>query len=79
MRAKGGLERAVALYTKALTIDPSMVDTRSNLGVAYIFQRQYANAVRELTGALALQPDHVGARQNLALGEAALARGHLPK
>jgi len=64
--AAGRYEEAVKEYRHVLQIDPTLIEARVNLGLAYHSLGQYRSAIAELEKVVREQPDLVGA--NLFLG-----------
>ena len=62
----GRTDEARALYEKALTLDPGLVDALNNLGFIYLRKMDYASAVKYFEKAVRLKPDYVDAYYNLA-------------
>jgi lipopolysaccharide biosynthesis regulator YciM len=62
-------EAAIPEFRKVLTLDPSNVDARGNLGVLLFFQGRYADAVPELREALRQKPDLWKIQALLGMGE----------
>lgn len=65
------LDRAIALYERALFLRPDSVDVHNNLGVAVMALGRIDDAVAHYERALALDPDHVSAHTNLGIALAA--------
>jgi tetratricopeptide (TPR) repeat protein len=63
--SKGQWEQAKQQYHQALTLNPSLVEARNNLGNLYIRQRQLTAAIGEFQAALAVDPHYAIARNNL--------------
>ena len=65
--SRGHWEAAVEAYTKALRIDPTLVEAQTNMGMAYYFHRNIPAAVSALEQALDMQPDRIDAAHGLGL------------
>lgn len=63
---KGELELAAREYERALRKDKKLVQARINLGNVRVANREYREAMEEYREALALQPGHPEAANNLA-------------
>lgn len=63
---KGELELAAREYERALRKDDTLVQARINLGNVRVAKREYREAKEEYRKALALQPGHPEAANNLA-------------
>lgn len=59
--------RAMALFQKALKLDPGNVSVRMNLGVSYLRYRQLGSAAVQFERVLKLVPDHADALLHLAV------------
>lgn len=68
--------QAIPLYRKALAADPDNAELHAALGYAYLKERQYEPASRELLAAINLDPANVEAYNHLA--SALYLSGHLP-
>jgi tetratricopeptide (TPR) repeat protein len=62
---KGRWEEARGYYLQALTLNPTLVEARNNLGALYIRQRQLPAAIDEFQAALRLDPHYAMVRNNL--------------
>ncbi|MBK5255061.1 MAG: sulfatase-like hydrolase/transferase [Vicinamibacteria bacterium] len=65
---------AVATFEKALGLDPTNAQAKSNLGTVYLMTRDYARARQLMAEALALDPEV--SRAHNALGVIAFETGH---
>ena len=65
--SRGHWEAAVGAYTKALRIDPELVEAQTNMGMAHYFHRNIPAAVGALEQALDMQPDRIDAAHGLGL------------
>ena len=63
---EGQLEQAEALYKKVLEIDPHHLASLNNLGVIFMQQNRYREAIASFTEALDKQGSYVDAHYNLA-------------
>jgi tetratricopeptide (TPR) repeat protein len=63
---EGQLDQAQALYTKVLEMDPHHVASLNNLGVIYMQQNKYREALDCFNDALDRQSNYVDAHYNLA-------------
>jgi tetratricopeptide (TPR) repeat protein len=63
---KGELEEAKALYKKVIKIDPRHVSALNNLGVIFMNQKMYKQAVASFNEALHIRHNYVDAHYNLA-------------
>jgi tetratricopeptide (TPR) repeat protein len=76
--SKGQWEQAKQYYRQALTLNPTLVEARNNLGNLYVREHQMAAAIGEFQAAIALDPNYAIVRNNLGsayflIGEEALA------
>ena len=62
---KGQWEEAKGYYRQALTLNPSLVEARNNLGTLYVRQRQLTAAIEEFQAAIRLDPHYAMVRNNL--------------
>ena len=62
-------DAAIPEFRSALTLDPSNIDARGNLGVLLFFQGNYKEAIPELREALRLKPDLWKIQALLGMGE----------
>ncbi|MBW1613687.1 MAG: hypothetical protein B6I32_06020 [Desulfobacterium sp. 4572_20] len=62
----GRLEKAQRLYKQALALEPGNVFVLNNLGVIYIQQRNYSEAINSLESAIRLKPKYADPYYNLA-------------
>jgi tetratricopeptide (TPR) repeat protein len=67
LHQSGDLEGAIREYQAVLSINPSRIDARSNLGAAYARLGRYEEAIREYKQALLLDDQNAIIRFNLAL------------
>lgn len=65
-RRSGLLQEALDAALAAIRLSPQDPEAHYNLGVIYMTANRFAQAAQSYQQALALKPDHVGARQNLA-------------
>lgn len=63
---EGRLYQAEALYKKVLKIDPQNLAAMNNLGVVYMNQNKYKQAIGSFNEALNIRHDYVKAHYNLA-------------
>jgi tetratricopeptide (TPR) repeat protein len=75
---KGQWEDAKRHYRQALTLNPTLVEARNNLGTLYVRQQQLSAAISEFQAAIRLDPNYAMVRNNLGsayflIGEEALA------
>ncbi|PKN83566.1 MAG: hypothetical protein CVU51_12175 [Deltaproteobacteria bacterium HGW-Deltaproteobacteria-1] len=63
---EGQLEQAEALYKKVLEIDPHHLASLNNLGVIFMQQNKYREAIASFNDALDKQSNYVDAHYNLA-------------
>ncbi|MDP2853175.1 MAG: tetratricopeptide repeat protein [Smithellaceae bacterium] len=63
---KGKLEEAKALYKKVIKADPRHVSALNNLGVIFMNQKMYKQAVGSFNEALHVRSNYVDAHYNLA-------------
>jgi tetratricopeptide (TPR) repeat protein len=59
-------EFAISCFRKVVEIEPDSVEARNNLGVAYMFAKEYSNAEETYLEALQFKPDHLQTLKNLA-------------
>ena len=64
---RNNIERAIALYQKANSLNPNLIENRANLGIAYVKTKQLDKALGELGIALQLNPNHLGSLNNLGI------------
>ncbi len=62
----GRLQDSKRLYQETLKVDPGYVEALNNLGVIYIYERDYREARIILEKAIRLKPDYVDPYYNLA-------------
>ena len=62
---KGQWEEAMGLYRQALTLDPTLVEARNNLGTLYVRQQQLTAAIDEFRAAIRVEPNYAMVRNNL--------------
>lgn len=65
-QSKGDLEEAKALYKKVIKADPRHVSALNNLGVIFMNQKMYEQAVASFNEALHIRHNYVDAHYNLA-------------
>jgi tetratricopeptide (TPR) repeat protein len=63
--SRGQWEEATRQYHWALSLNPTLVEARNNLGTLYIRQQQLAAAIDEFQSAIRLDPNYAVARNNL--------------
>jgi tetratricopeptide (TPR) repeat protein len=63
--SKGQGEEAKRYYRQALTLNPTLVEARNNLGALYVRQQQLTAAIGEFQTAIRLDPNYAIARNNL--------------
>ena len=63
---KRDVENAILNYRQALAIRPNFAEAHSNLGTAYLFQGNFAAAIREFETTLTLAPRSAPTLNNLA-------------
>jgi tetratricopeptide (TPR) repeat protein len=76
--SKGQGEEAKRYYHQALTLNPTLVEARNNLGTLYVRQQQLTAAIGEFHTAIRLDPNYAIVRNNLGsayflIGQEALA------
>jgi len=71
--AISGTQRSLALYVRALELDPSRPESHCNLGTLLFELRRVEEAVQCYRSALQLQPSHAPAHLNLAVAAAPAA------
>ncbi|OCR02463.1 TIGR03032 family protein [Oscillatoriales cyanobacterium USR001] len=64
---QGNLEAAMQQYQKCLELKPDYLMARYNLGVVYLEQEQWKEAIIELEQVIATDPNHAEAYNNLAI------------
>jgi tetratricopeptide (TPR) repeat protein len=62
---KGQWEEAKGYYRQALTLDPTLVEARNNLGALYVRQQQLTAAIDEFQAAIRIAPHYAMVRNNL--------------
>jgi tetratricopeptide (TPR) repeat protein len=62
---KGQWEEAKRYYRQALTLNPTLVEARNNLGTLYAHQRQLTAAIDEFQTAIQFAPNYAIVRNNL--------------
>ena len=75
---KGQWEEAKGYYRQSLTLNPTLVEARNNLGTLYVRQQQLTAAIGEFQTAIRLDPNYAIVRNNLGsayflIGQEALA------
>mmetsp|Transcript_2380 Transcript_2380/g.3441 ORF Transcript_2380/g.3441 Transcript_2380/m.3441 type:complete len:505 (+) Transcript_2380:131-1645(+) len=75
-------DRAIVLYSKAISLAPEMFNVFANRSAAYLQLQKYENAVEDARSALKLNPNYVRGHQRLAgalmeMGEFRSAANHL--
>lgn len=63
--AKGKTDKAIAVFTSALSLDYNQPDSYNNLGFALMKNRRFDPAIAAFRKALSIAPRHVQARNNL--------------
>lgn len=66
LQRQGKLQKAQALYRKAIKLNPDNVQALNNLGVTYISQGKYKRAIARFNDVLKIRPDYTDAHYNLA-------------
>ena len=66
MARQGHFEGAIALYHKALAIDPNDAVAYANIGGGLIEQGQFKDAIEPLQKVIKLDPKSAGARRSRA-------------
>jgi tetratricopeptide (TPR) repeat protein len=74
----GQWDTATRYYRQVLTLNPTLVEARNNLGTLYVRQQQLRAAIGEFQAAIRLAPNYAVVRNNLGsayllIGEEALA------
>jgi tetratricopeptide (TPR) repeat protein len=62
---KGQWEEAKGYYRQALTLNPTLVEARNNLGALYVRQQQLTAALDEFRAAVRIDPYYAMVRNNL--------------
>ena len=62
---KGQWEEATGYYRQALTLNPTLLEARNNLGTLYVRQQQLTAAIDEFRAAIRLDPNYAMVRNNL--------------
>ena len=62
---KGQWDDATSYYRQALTLNPTLVEARNNLGTVYVRQQQLTAAINEFRTAIRLDPTYAMVRNNL--------------
>ena len=62
---KGQWEEAKSYYRQALTLNPTLVEARNNLGTLYVRQQQLTAAIDEFRAAIRIDPNYAMVRNNL--------------
>jgi tetratricopeptide (TPR) repeat protein len=62
---KGQSEEAMSFYRQALTLNPTLVEARNNLGALYVRQQQLTAAIDEFREAIRVDPNYAMVRNNL--------------
>ena len=65
LNLKGQWEEAKGYYRQALTLNPTLVEARNNLGTLYVRQQQLTAAIDEFRAAIRLDPNYAMVRNNL--------------
>jgi tetratricopeptide (TPR) repeat protein len=65
----------IKYFTKAVELNPNLVEAYEKRAIHYYFQRRYANAIRDYTKIIELKPE--GPEAYLMLGSAQLKKGEL--
>jgi len=63
----GKYEAAIAHYTRALEVDPSLVDVRIDRGACYYALKEYPKAINDFERGLESEPDHAIAHFNMGI------------
>ena len=66
-QARGDLKQAEGEYSEVIRCSPQMASAYNNLGIVYLRQRRYEDAVRTLQKGLKLNPKMAGAQMVLGL------------
>jgi len=61
----GQWEEAKSYYRQALTLNPTLVEARNNLGTLYVRQQQLTAAIDEFQAAMRIDPNYAKVRNNL--------------
>lgn len=61
----GQWEEAKSYYRQALTLNPTLVEARNNLGTLYVRQQQLTAAIDEFQAAIRIDPNYAKVRNNL--------------
>jgi len=61
----GNLDKAISLFTQAVSLEPDHAESYNNLGYAYYLKGDYKRAEEYFKKALEIDPDHKKARINL--------------
>jgi tetratricopeptide (TPR) repeat protein len=61
----GQWEEAKTYYRQALTLNPTLVEARNNLGTLYVRQQQLTAAIDEFQAAIRIDPNYAMVRNNL--------------
>lgn len=59
-------EAAIPLFLKVIEIEPNSVEAHNNLGLAYMFSKDFSRAESTYLEALQFKPDHFQTLKNLA-------------
>jgi tetratricopeptide (TPR) repeat protein len=62
---KGQWEEAKSYYRQALTLNPTLVEARNNLGTLYVRQQQLTAGIDEFQAAIRIDPNYAMVRNNL--------------
>jgi tetratricopeptide (TPR) repeat protein len=75
-RARGDLEQAAHAYAEVIRLDPAFVNAYHNLGIVYLSQKRYQDAIAVLEKAVKLNPRLAGAYVILGLAHYELYQSH---
>jgi tetratricopeptide (TPR) repeat protein len=75
-RARGDLKQAAHAYAEVIRRDPGFVNAYHNLGIVYLSQKRYQDAIAVLEKALKLNPRLAGAYVILGLAHYELYQSH---
>lgn len=64
-RGFGRMDEAIAMFEKAVQLDPKFVSAYENMGIAYAMKRNFAKAEQAMLKALEIDPENQNVRGNL--------------